>query len=177
MTSDLLSPSRNVYALCWLLIRLRRLRLRATMRRLPPRRTRRREKTPMPRRQAKRRRARGSDPRPRSPNSTEACEDRPCRNREPHRCAAVAAGDYLELVAGKPGTLYFRQAGGGNRFSERSATLSRFVFDTRKTEKLADRVASFDLSADGEKMLLALTPEGAADEAQAAALLRLGLLM
>jgi tricorn protease len=73
----------------------------------------------------------------------------------------LPAGDYLELVAGKPGTLYFRQAAGGNRFSERSATLSRFVFDTRKTEKLADRVASFDLSADGEKMLLALTPEGA----------------
>jgi tricorn protease len=73
----------------------------------------------------------------------------------------LPAGDYLELVAGKPGVLYFRQAGGGNRFSERAATLSRFVFDTRKTEKLAERVASFDLSADGEKMLLALTAEGA----------------
>jgi tricorn protease len=73
----------------------------------------------------------------------------------------LPAGDYLELVAGKPGTLYFRQAAGGNRFAERMATLSRFVFDTRKTEKLADRVASFDLSADGEKMLLALLPEGA----------------
>jgi tricorn protease len=72
----------------------------------------------------------------------------------------LSAGDYLELVAGKPGVLYFRQAGGGNRFSERAATLSRFVFDTRKTEKLAERVASFDLSADGEKMLLGLTPEG-----------------
>jgi len=71
----------------------------------------------------------------------------------------LPAGDYLELVAGKPGTLYFRQAAGGNRFAERTATLSRFVFDTRKTEKLAERVASFDLSADGEKMLLALLPE------------------
>jgi tricorn protease len=72
----------------------------------------------------------------------------------------LPAGDYLELVAGKPGVLYFRQAGGSNRFSERAATLSRFVFDTRKTEKLAERVGSFDLSADGEKMLLALTAEG-----------------
>jgi tricorn protease len=71
----------------------------------------------------------------------------------------LPAGDYLDLTAGKPGVLYFRQAAGGNRFSERAATLSRFVFDTRKTEKLAERVASFDLSADGEKMLLALTPE------------------
>jgi len=73
----------------------------------------------------------------------------------------LPAGDYLELVAGKPGILYFRQASGGNRFSERSATLSRFVFETRKTEKLAERVASFDLSADGEKMLLRLMPEEA----------------
>ena len=73
----------------------------------------------------------------------------------------LPAGDYLALAAGKPGTLYFRQAAGGNRFAERTASLSRFVFDTRKTEKLADRVASFDLSADGEKMLLALMPEGA----------------
>jgi tricorn protease len=71
----------------------------------------------------------------------------------------LPAGDYLELVAGKPGTLYFRQAGGGNRFSERAAVLSRFVFDTHKTEKLAERVSSFDLSADGEKMLLGLMPE------------------
>jgi tricorn protease len=71
----------------------------------------------------------------------------------------LPAADYLDLQAGKPGVLYFRQAGGGNRFAERSATLSRFVFDTRKTERLAERVTSFDLSADGEKMLLGLSPE------------------
>ena len=73
----------------------------------------------------------------------------------------LPAGDYLELVAGKTGVLYFRQGGGGNRFGERGSSVSRFVFDTRKTERLAERVASFDLSADGEKMLLGLTPEGA----------------
>jgi tricorn protease len=84
----------------------------------------------------------------------------------------LPAGDYLELVAGKPGTLYFRQAAGGNRFAERTASLSRFVFDTRKTEKLADRVASFDLSADGEKMLLALMPEGAENRAAGASPVR-----
>ncbi len=72
----------------------------------------------------------------------------------------LPAGDYLEVVAGKPGILYFREAGGGNRFADRTAVLSRFVFDTRKTEKLAERVASFELSADGEKMLLSLTLEG-----------------
>jgi tricorn protease len=77
-------------------------------------------------------------------------------------------GDYLELVAGKPGILYFRQASAGNRFSERTATLSRYVFSTQKTERLAERVATFDLSADGEKMLLALAPEGAAGGRSAA---------
>jgi tricorn protease len=71
----------------------------------------------------------------------------------------LPSADYLDLEAGKPGILYFRQAGGGNRFADRSATLSRFVFDTRKTERLSDRVASFDLSADGEKMLLGLSAE------------------
>ncbi len=76
----------------------------------------------------------------------------------------LPAGDYLELVAGKPGVLYFRQAAGGNRFGERGASLSRYVFDTRKTERLAERVASFDLSADGEKMLLSLQPEGMGGE-------------
>jgi tricorn protease len=80
----------------------------------------------------------------------------------------LPAGDYLELAAGKPGVLYFREAAGGNRFAERSATLNRFVFDTRKTEKLAERVSSFNLSADGDKMLLALTPEGAGGRGAAA---------
>ncbi|MEO7029243.1 MAG: PDZ domain-containing protein [Acidobacteriaceae bacterium] len=75
----------------------------------------------------------------------------------------LPTGNYLELVAGKPGILYFRE-GGGNR-SPGPITLSRYVFDTRKTEKLAERVASFDLSADGEKMLLALLPESAHGDA------------
>jgi tricorn protease len=79
----------------------------------------------------------------------------------------LPAGDYLELVAGKPGVLYFRQAAGGNRSGERGASLSRYVFDTRKTERLAERVASFDLSADGEKMLLSLQPEGMGGEGRA----------
>jgi tricorn protease len=74
--------------------------------------------------------------------------------------------DYLDLQAGKAGVLYFREAAGGNRFADRSATLSRYVFDTRKTEKLADRVAIFDLSADGEKMLLALSPERPAGQGE-----------
>jgi tricorn protease len=73
--------------------------------------------------------------------------------------------NYDGLTAGKPGTLYLLQIPEGNRFADHAAVLNRFVFDTRKTEKLAEHVASFDLSADGEKMLLGLAPEssGAGD--------------
>jgi tricorn protease-like protein len=38
--------------------------------------------------------------------------------------------------------------------SERGQTLTRFVLKTKKSEKLADHIAGFDLSFDGEKMLL-----------------------
>ena len=42
------------------------------------------------------------------------------------------------------------------------ATLSRYDLKTRKLEKLADGIASFDLSANGEKMLLRMAPAGGA---------------
>ena len=52
----------------------------------------------------------------------------------------------------------------------RGRTLSKFDLKTRKTEKLADNIASFDLSADGEKMLIEVAgpplPGGAAPNAQ-----------
>ena len=71
----------------------------------------------------------------------------------------LPAAVYTTLAAGKPGTLYYLTNTESNRFAERDiATLSRFVLETRKTEKLAERVASFNLSADGEKMLLKLGP-------------------
>ncbi|WP_158942286.1 S41 family peptidase [Granulicella sp. S190] len=72
----------------------------------------------------------------------------------------LPAANYESLTAGKPGTLYLLQTSEGNRFADRTAVLNRFVFDTRKTEKLAEHVDSFDLSADGEKMLLGLLPDG-----------------
>ncbi len=162
MTSDLLSPSRNVYGVVLAADQASPIAPESDD-----------EKTPAQAHE----RARGNADATPVGEAKEGEGQRPAAARTPtppppvkidlagieSRIVALPlpAGDYLELVAGKPGTLYFRQAAGGNRFSERSATLSRFVFDTRKTEKLADRVASFDLSADGEKMLLALTPEGA----------------
>ena len=79
----------------------------------------------------------------------------------------LPTANYQALTAGKPGTLYFLQTSEGNRFADRTAVLSRFVFDTRKTEKLAEHVDSFDLSADGEKMLLGLLPEGVGEASAA----------
>jgi tricorn protease len=73
---------------------------------------------------------------------------------------------YDQLTAGKPGVLYFLTTPEGNRFADRAAVLSSFVFDTRKTEKLAEHVDSFDLSADGEKMLLGLLPESLVEDPQ-----------
>ena len=70
---------------------------------------------------------------------------------------------YTGLATGKEGTLYLLE--GGGRFGpERGQTLIRFVLKTKKSEKLADRVAGFDLSFDGEKMLLEMgheEPDGA----------------
>ena len=65
---------------------------------------------------------------------------------------------YEDLSTGKPGVLYFlERAGGSGRFDEGGgATLSRWKLEDRKTEKLADHVESYELTADGEKMLLAM---------------------
>ena len=62
-------------------------------------------------------------------------------------------GGYTGLAAGKEGILYLLE-GGGRFAGERGLTLTRFVLKTKKSEKLADHLAGFDLSFDGEKMLL-----------------------
>jgi tricorn protease len=66
---------------------------------------------------------------------------------------------YESLSTGKPGTLYFlespfQQNEGGQGGAP---TLNRWVLEGRKTEKLADHVAGYEVSADGEKMLVAIT--------------------
>jgi len=70
---------------------------------------------------------------------------------------------YTGLTAGKEGVLYLLE-GGGRFQGERGQTLTRFVLKTKKSKKLADHVAGFALSFDGEKMLLQMAheePEGA----------------
>jgi tricorn protease len=71
----------------------------------------------------------------------------------------MPARNYRDLVAGKAGVIYVTEpaAGGGRGFG---GTLSKFDMKTRKVEKLADNVQSFDLAANGEKMLLRLAPAG-----------------
>jgi tricorn protease len=78
---------------------------------------------------------------------------------------------YVSLAAGIHGSLYFSARNDGARSDDRTATLSRWTLEDKKTEKLADRIENFELSADGEKMLLALSnrkpdapPEAAGDE-------------
>jgi tricorn protease len=62
--------------------------------------------------------------------------------------------NYRDLVAGKAGTFYIMEAGGAGRGGFGGATLSKFDMKTRKLEKLADNVQSFDLAANGDKMLI-----------------------
>jgi tricorn protease len=68
----------------------------------------------------------------------------------------IPARNYSNVWAGKAGILYLGEnAQDATVFAEaRGRTFYRFDLKTRKTEKLMDGVRSFDLSANGEKMLV-----------------------
>jgi tricorn protease len=73
----------------------------------------------------------------------------------------LPARQYLSIEAGRAGILFIMenaQSAGLRGGPGGAATLSRFDLKTKKTEKLADRVASFDLSANGDKMLIRMAP-------------------
>ena len=75
---------------------------------------------------------------------------------------------YVALAAGTHGSLYFLVRSDLGRYDDRAATLSRWTLEDRKTEKLAERIENFELSADGEKMLLAVSnrkPDAPSDAA------------
>lgn len=68
----------------------------------------------------------------------------------------VPARAYRGLEAGKTGIVYLLETGSGagrGAFGA-GATLSKFDLETRKLDKIADNIADFDLSANGEKMLV-----------------------
>jgi len=69
----------------------------------------------------------------------------------------LPSASYVSLAAGTHGSLYFAVRPDGTRYDDRAATLNRWTLEDRKTEKLADRIEDFELSADGEKMLLAIS--------------------
>jgi len=75
---------------------------------------------------------------------------------------------YVALAAGTHGSLYFLVRSDLGRYDDRAATLSRWTLEDRKAEKLAERIENFELSADGEKMLLAVSnrkPDAPSDAA------------
>src|SRR5581483_1015188 len=67
------------------------------------------------------------------------------------------ARSYSSLTAGRPGIIYLMEAGaagGRGAGGGGGSTLSKYDLKTRKQDTLATGVASFDLSANGDKMLL-----------------------
>ncbi len=81
----------------------------------------------------------------------------------------LPARAYSSLSAGKPGSLYFLEAQAKyadfyfRAFpgTDAGTTLTRFILEKRKSEKLADHARNFELSFDGEKMLLEMEGEEA----------------
>lgn len=76
----------------------------------------------------------------------------------------LPASAYTDLAAGLKGSIYFVERLASGRFGDGGATLSRWTLEDKKTEKLAERVQKFELSANGEKLLLALGHAGANGE-------------
>ncbi len=64
------------------------------------------------------------------------------------------AANYVGLQAGLKDSIYFLAAPSNGAFGPEVLTLSRWTLEDRKTEKLAENVRSFELSADGKKMLV-----------------------
>ena len=62
----------------------------------------------------------------------------------------------MTLGTGLKGSIYFLSAPPATEDIDGTGTLSRWTEEDRKTEKLAEHVESFELSADGNKMLLAI---------------------
>ncbi|HEY1985504.1 MAG TPA: PDZ domain-containing protein [Terracidiphilus sp.] len=72
----------------------------------------------------------------------------------------LPASVYTGLAAGLKGSVYFLEIPASGRFVDRGATLNRWTQEDRKTEKFAEHVSHFELSANGEKMLASLANHG-----------------
>ncbi|PZN95823.1 MAG: protease [Alphaproteobacteria bacterium] len=72
-------------------------------------------------------------------------------------------GEYRDLQAGKPGTLFLLSASEGADSDEdapAAATLKRWTIEGKKTTTLAENVERFEVSANGEKLLVGYAPIG-----------------
>jgi tricorn protease len=76
----------------------------------------------------------------------------------------IPARNYDRLATGKTGQIYILEDSSEALTGpdEPDDVLWKFDLKSRKTDKLAEHVGSFDLSANGEKMLLGLTAPGSA---------------
>ncbi|MBV9930807.1 MAG: PD40 domain-containing protein [Alphaproteobacteria bacterium] len=73
----------------------------------------------------------------------------------------LPAANYQSLQSGKPGTLYLLRASETpDAEGDGGGTLIRWTAEDKKSETLAERVVEFELSADGQKLLLAFAPSG-----------------
>ena len=72
----------------------------------------------------------------------------------------LRSANYNGLEAGLKDSIYFLVIPSSDTSRQGGMTLSRWTLEDRKTEKLAENVRGFDLSADGKKMLLAISGHG-----------------
>ena len=72
----------------------------------------------------------------------------------------LPAAVYNDVAAGLKGSIYFTELAASGRFADRGSVLSRWTPEDRKTEKLAEHVRHFELTANGEKMLLSILDAG-----------------
>ncbi len=72
----------------------------------------------------------------------------------------LPARNYGALATGRAGILFVTEAGGGGRGAGGGTSLVRYDLKTLKAETLATGIASFDLSANGDKMLLRMGGAG-----------------
>jgi tricorn protease len=75
----------------------------------------------------------------------------------------LPAAEYRSLQAGKPGALYLLRSSEStdpDADGPGGATLLRWTADDKKTETLAEKVASYELSADGQKLLVEFAAPG-----------------
>ncbi|MCO6509645.1 MAG: PD40 domain-containing protein [Aridibacter famidurans] len=73
----------------------------------------------------------------------------------------LANRNYVALVAGKAGSFFLLESvppSGTSSRPQQGVTLHRFSFDKREATKVADGVNLFDVSANGDKMLVGLGP-------------------